>query len=527
MPFESLSCRYIINIPSFPQRWLPLIYLYDPDLPLFPIYYFHVLPDNLSRPRPLDNERAYGYVEKASLTGNEIEITIVCNKDLDDPANQDYLTPVIEAVCERFGLRNPVTREDIRNVFSPPLNNANAVLTEIWQRVISNTYNDLLPFGKLWDEVLGLTRFVASWNSPSGRKGELVQTHYFLSKFGVKIQSSGSIPPVDFYLLPTIQELTDINNPLTGFPQYADLVQVAGLIQNNYCSLIKVGDIRLSKFRNPYGGKLNTEKILDILNGSSMPHRYRSLAVECFNTFDKGPQRTIMFLIMLDDIRNGRLNPSILNSSQLGSIYDGLARTSTYQSPKVIHIYAQQSFGNQSAMPIDTWIGTFFKWPLSIYPHGKNRDHYHYIFSNSRNLGKVERLLWVTSQARKVHSSACNDALWCIKYSSTGKPRGANPLSCNICMDAIRNCCPAFVRIRNERVCFNSNRTGGTAFEIKTSAQNNSTPNQAFIHCTGKSIYNEIFDDFSPADNPDGFAPFPDPHHNGTVITVDDFVRIY
>ena len=114
--------------------------------------------------------------------------------------------------------------------------------------------------------------------------------------------------------------------------------------------------------------------------------------------------------MMLDDIRKGRLNPAVLTPVQCGSIYDGLWATSTYQSPKVIEIYAQQSFGNTSAMPIDTWIATFLRWPLTVQPTVKVTNLYQYIFSNSQNLGKVERLLWVAGQARKVHSSACNDA---------------------------------------------------------------------------------------------------------------------
>jgi hypothetical protein len=44
---------------------------------------------------------------------------------------------------------------------------ANPFLAEVWERVVSNHYDGKLPFGRLWDEVLGLARWVASWNSPS------------------------------------------------------------------------------------------------------------------------------------------------------------------------------------------------------------------------------------------------------------------------------------------------------------------------------------------------------------------------
>ena len=195
----------------------------------------------------------------------------------------------------------------------------------------------------------------------------------------------------------------------------------------------------------------------------------------------------------------------------------------SFQSPKVIHLYAQQCFGNISAMPVDNWMETFFQWPLNVYPVGRGILKWHTVFQNSASLGKVERLLWVVAQARKVHSSACNDAVWCIKYS-TDKPRGANPLACNICLDSIRSCCPAYAQIRHKNVSFN---TGGSDFEITTSSGNNTTPNQRFIKCSGMSIYNNVTDEFSPVDNPNGFAPFPSANHNGSVITVEEFVQRY
>ena len=55
MPFETLSETYEFIIPDFPDQWLPLTYLYDPDLPLFPVQYFHILdPDLPSDQRPGD-----------------------------------------------------------------------------------------------------------------------------------------------------------------------------------------------------------------------------------------------------------------------------------------------------------------------------------------------------------------------------------------------------------------------------------------------------------------------------------------
>ena len=526
MAFESLSFRYNFQLNNFPERWLPLIHLYDADLPLFPIYYFHATSKQLANgQRPGFTERIYGYVEKInSLGGQIVEIHLITNKDLTLIGNSHYKDIAESEINERLGINNPVTLADISNALQAPLSYANPVLIELWNRVVSDTYDNKLPFGRLWDEVLGLTRFVASWNSSGGRKGELIQTHYFTSKYGEQIQNAGGIQHMDFYLLPTINELLDVTNPLNLFPKYSALIKISNLIQQNNCELTLVGDINLSRFRNIQGGKFNTEKILHLLNQAYIPHNLKSYAIECFNTFGKGPQRTIIFFLMLSDIRNGRLNPNTLSNTTLGSMYAQLS--TTYQSPKVIHIYAQQSFGNAAAMPIDIWMETLFQWPLNLYKNFPNKTKNQDILSSSTNLGKVERLLWVSVQARKVHSSACNDAIWCTKYASNAQPRGANPLACKICLASIRNVCPAYADIKQKQIVFNSRGTD-LQFKIRTSSDNNNTPNQNFISCKGKSIYSEINDDFSPSDNPNGFALYPSRHHNGGILTVDEFISMY
>jgi hypothetical protein len=178
-------------------------------------------------------------------------------------------------------------------------------------------------------------------------------------------------------------------------------------------------------------------------------------------------------------------------------------------------------------MPLDIWAETFLKWPLALYPTGGRRN-IPQLFTNSTNLGKLERLIWVTSQARKVHSSACDDAVWCTKYGAeaAGSPRGANPFACNICLASVRQVCPAYQQIAGRTVVFNTRRAPNQ-FRVDTSAGNNTTPNQSFVRCTGFSIYENIADEFSPVDEPTGFAPYPQPGHVGTPLTVDQFIGLY
>jgi len=528
MPFESLSFRHTFHFPDIPHRWLPLIYLYDPDLPLFPLFYFHVLRNNIlpsTRPRLAD--RAFGYVEHVRLQDPGVDVDIVVNKNLSIAGSEVFAVPVERELRERFGIANPVTLVDVANCFEAPLDAANVLLVELWHRVVANALDDRLPFGRLWDGVLGLARFVASFNS-GGRKGELIQTHYFARRFGVPIQSAAGIPQLDFHLFPTASEFFDGDNPLNDFPQFRNLVRVAELVAQHYGRRVPVAGFELTAFSNPRPGHLNTAELFRIIRDGHIRQALQHSAIDCFNAFGKGPPRTVLYLLMLNDLRHGLLRPAELTSENCGGIYDDLKRISTYQSPKVIELYAQQCFGNIHAMPADIWVSNFLKWPLAVYSRERVRRPFTQIFSHARGLGKVERLIWATAQARKVHSSMCDNAVWCIKKASgQNRSRAANPLGCNICSDVIRNACPAFAAIRRDTVGFN-NADPSATFQVFTSASDNITRNQSFVGCSGTSIYDHITDEFSPIDDPSGFAFYPARTHvGGTTMTVEDFVDMY
>lgn len=554
MRFESLSNRYTFDFDDFPERWLPLISLYDPDLPLFPIYYFHVLSPTVTG-IPGEADRVFGYVEKINVLDDGIgtKVTIVLNKDLHNRRNSGYIDIVKSEIRERFGLNNPVKRGDLQGVFTgnprtqrtlteaTSANLPEAVLNYLWDVTVSNSYGGQLPFGRLWDPVFGLVRWVASWNPPGGRKSELIQTHYFLSRFGVRINTGDNYPKIDFFLLPTYEEMRDRSNPLTWFPEFSKLINVAKVIHDNYCEDSNIGEMKFSKFNAPYKisnarrgeNRWTAEKMKKVLTGDAIPTGDQKAAIECFNAFDKGPQRPLIFLMMLGDLRNNRWNPEELDSNMCGLLYqmseDGKI---TMQSPKVIALYAQQCFGNANTFPIDTWMDTLLRWPLAVWPKkGPRNQQPVKLLEATKNLGKVERLLWVVSQAKKVHSSVCGDILWCIKYGSQDakKSRGANPLACKICEQSLRNICPAYSAIKGRTIGFNMSQRNGIDFVIATSGGNNQTPGQKITRCSGFSIYEDIVDEYSLDDKPSAF-----PHgyprtgrHNGGNIAVEEFINLY
>ncbi len=547
MPFEALSNITEFEYQNVPPAWVPVVFTFDPDLPLFPLLYFHVLPEDLAG-RPSVQDRAYGYVRSVRINIDSRVLTaeVVCNKKLDDSSQGRRFRDVVkQEVGHRLGVNDPVTLNDVNNLFaaSSKLSGCIPVLREMWHRVVDIGYGKSLPFGRFWDRVLGLARFYASYRPPGGRKSELIQTHYFCTHFGESVSSSENVPTVEFRLLPTWAELTDPENPLTLFPQFQKLV----FASIEVCQLSPFEAFEISNWSHTgmkkRKGYLDTPFYMRTLAGG-VSQRYRSSLVECFNAFDKGPDRTIMFLMFLNDVRQinaskptpdgsskPRLNPAKLSAADAAEVALTLSHR---QSKKVVSIYAQQAHGNPHCLPIDTWVAAFLAYPLNVARYDPNAGSYRgdkaniraitEFVSSANLLGKVERLLWVTAQARKIHSAVCNDALWCIKESAGFRARGANPLACKACLQGIRDACPAYSAIANINVFFNASK--GLGFRLRTSEGNNTTPGQRFTTCTGSG---GVVDEDTVNDFADAFK-VSYPHRSkkgGTPMKVKDFVGTY
>jgi hypothetical protein len=350
-----------------------------------------------------------------------------------------------------------------------------------------------------------------------------------VSEFGVKIQTGSGIH-VDFFLLPTFAELTDTSNPLPHFPAFSVLTQAADEFVGKYCKSMTVGKHSFSGFelsKVGAGTKLKTEVVLAIVEKASAG--YRKALFENYTAFNRGPQRSIIFLMMLHDLRHRGWDPSAFTPAEAGMLYTNLERS--YQTPKVIELYAQQCFGNQVVLPIDNWVEAFLRWPLNFRPT-KKKAHYAELFATTSIWGKLERVIWIAAQARKVHSSVCKDILWCIRYGASitkkGKTtwilRGAGPLTCKICETHIRNVCPSYAAIANKSVGFNGADPSAT-FDIATSAGNNTVGGQTLESCESKSMRTK--DNYSTHDRPDKFKPYPQLGHAGTVLTTKDFIQKY
>lgn len=517
MAFESLSHQFELGLDNFPLEWFPLTHLYDPDLPLFPLIYIHALdPDIPPGVRPSAHQRIFGFLQYMGVHNGRLNASLVLNKNLSDPRNARFVPVVKEQLESRLGLGSPITASHIRNALAGSLADANDVMLELWHGIVDPAFGGSLPFGRMWDEVLGLIRYIASWNSDGGRKGELIQTHYFVSAFGEGIATSSGIS-ASFYLLPTFAEFSDIANPLSLFPKFRDLMSAASNFVGAYCSTRTVGSFRFSAFSMStagLSGNLDTPKILSLIGRASGAEQ--GALYENYSAFNRGPMRSVLSLMMLHDLRNGCWDPRALDPASCAEMYRSLK--GSYQAPKVLQLYAQQCFGSECSLPIDNWVETFIRWPLNF---GSVKGHYARLFSSSNLWGRLERLIWVAAQARKVHAVVAAEKLWCIRYGgSNGQMRGAGPFSCKICDVSVRNVCPAYAGIAPKQILFN---VDGVDYRVDTSSRNLTTPGQSFVSCRSA----DSFDEYSPRDRPASFMPFPQVGQTSAPMTVAEFIERY
>jgi hypothetical protein len=158
--------------------------------------------------------------------------------------------------------------------------------------------------------------------------------------------------------------------------------------------------------------------------------------------FNRNPTRTTFFIWSIMSVQD-----TDFKSWDKDDFVDFYLNTSSGVgiSPKVVACFLQQGFGKKEFIPIDTWIGAFQEHALGIKEQRK-------FFETFSLLGKLERLIWIASQANKTNIKSFFDTLWCTRFGNNGnkKLRGANPLSCYECK--LRPMCPGYNQVAKRNV---------------------------------------------------------------------------
>lgn len=454
----SINHDNIISIEGIPRQWIPLIELFNPVLPQFPLKYIHLFHNE---------ERIFGFPiayeiseqTNGSLTWN---FRFLSNVHLDD----FKMNLVKTELSHRLGAGNMVTRNDIESC-CPENDRSRPFLLKIWDSFITPTYGGSLPFGRFYDGMYSLARCASAFIPMSGGKSEWQMMYDFIRHYGKKVEIAPPWNFLEFFLLPTYEEL--LTRELGDFPKYKVLQTAIDKFGNRYFTArFTTSGLTLKTL----GCRLNDMDGYDISTRSRSPNAMRDLTSSLVGStvLTLGEKKELDFLIDAFNRMTTRafgfigLTFNATPQNNFGN-WDGPRFKQFYVDvgeertvgiyPKIWGMILQQGFGNPEVIPIDEWIQSFYEIPLQI-------DTKERFLRSFTKIGKLERMMWVTGQARKTNMYTIFNWLWCLKHG-TGKTtveingslsnerlRDANPLSCLKC--PLKEQCLAYSAIMNSSV---------------------------------------------------------------------------
>lgn len=452
---QPIKHKSIFDLGVIPLQWISKIEFYYPDIEQFPIVYVHKI---------IEEKRVYGFPVTFStkqvskddkFCSLQLEFLSNTNLNKDKRAYEE----IKKELQHRLGLSDPL---DFNNLIAGCNGNKlyEDFFTALWPKA-ETLFGDKLQFGRLYEEIYSIVRFVAAWAPPTGRQSEMRMVLWFLTKFGEKISIDRPNDFYDFFLLPTYEEV--LNQELDVFPKFKSLLssikKFAKIFYTNNFNINNTTfeSIKDSNFGYKKSGKYKkidnsgefrehiTAKLLKSKKINLLDQRNLNELVEAFN---RHPGRATYFMsslmnIYYKDYRSWNKDFFVKyymrkRSKKLGHKGIGI-------SEKVIACFLQQGFGKDQFIPIDTWIEAFHKFPLGL---EKKED----FLSSFSNLGKIERLIWQVAQAKKVNHRVFHSSLWCIRYGNQGNVslRGNNPVSCYVC--ELRKNCPGYKKIKDKKI---------------------------------------------------------------------------
>lgn len=437
---EEIKYSYEVEIENVPVKWLPKIELFYPDLPGFPIMYVHFI---------YGNKRIYGFPVTLSVSSYNhdnkncnIKFLFLCNFDISN--DETCYKKVKNELKNRIGISDPVTKQDIIGT-SPE--KYRSFLSNLFD-ICANLYGNILPFGRFYEEIYSITRFVAAFSPKTGRQSEMRMLYNFLSTFGEKISIDNEEIPqwdfLEFYLLPIYKDIKEQN--LTEFPKFETLYKsMLKVWKLDYTQPININNVIFKAIQTAWEQnkeEFTKSKLLPWIENANVDFdigdKYQiELLIDAFNRFS---WRACFFIWSIMTISS--TDYFTWNKTFFEQFYNAGIKGC---SEKVVACFMQQGFANSEVIPIDTWISTFYNFALGI----NNKDDF---FRQFNHLGKLERLIWLTSQANKTNIREYMELLWCQRYGTNGNGefRGQNPLSCYECK--LNNVCVGFKQIESSYV---------------------------------------------------------------------------
>lgn len=450
-----------IKITNIPIQWIPKIELFYPDLPQFPIIYIH------------------SYINESRLIACPIYVNyeindVSCDAEftlLSNVEENSHLLSVIQTELEhRIGYSNQITEGDILACC-----NGNAeyevLFKELW-KYIESSFGHSLPFGKYYEEVFSIVRFVAAWQPKTGRQSEMRMLYNFMSLFGEPCCLPDKWSHLEFYVIPN---LNDINtNNFNDFPIFSVLVTtMSKLFDEYFTKQVTLNNKDFLVMDSAW--KQNKEEFISrvskpMYQSGVFNESEKIFSEKLVDAFNRHSWRAAYFISSYMNLDKDYANWD----KQFFIDFYGLGKFKGY-APKVMACFMQQGFMNMEAIPIDTWIKTFYEYVLGI----QSKEEF---FTNFSSVAKLERLIWLASQSNKTNMKNFFNILWCQRYGTRGNEilRGVNPIACYSCN--LKNVCIGLKHQKNDSVSLIFDETETTNSTIFSCLLSTNVPIKCYKH---------------------------------------------
>lgn len=265
-----------------------------------------------------------------------------------------------------------------------------------------------------------------------------------MSAFGEEVSLPSDWAHLEFYVIPSYTDV--INKDYSDFPNFKKLyLAMKKLFELDFSNSITIDNVTFKVM--PEAWKQKKEKFIQNVSGryystgqlTEIDKYYSEILVDAFN---RNAWRAAFFISAFMNIEN--IDYRTWSKNFFNTFYANDSKLKGY-SEKVIACFLQQGFEKEEIIPVDTWIETFYKYPLGI----NNKPDF---FDSFDMLGKLERVIWLASQSNKTNMKNFFDILWCQRYGTNGNReyRGVNPLACSLCN--LSATCVGLSKIKNEGV---------------------------------------------------------------------------
>jgi hypothetical protein len=450
---EPLKFESVIEIDNVPLQWLPLLQLFDPNLQQYPKVYVHVI---------VGSKRIYGFPAHLNLLGEKgglckINVVFISNVNLDK--NEKMKNIVRNELENRFGVKDKI---DLKTIMEACNKNKNyeKFFSKLWQEFTLKAYGNFLPFGRFYEGMYSIVKFTAALTPMSGGKSEMQMMYDFMRYYGTKVDTMARWSHLEFYIIPTYDEM--INGKIGDiFDNFKKLLKVIKKFEPLlFRGMIKINKIPLKTFSENMANVMGYDirrgngfrnLTLKLLNDGKIDSKDKEVIDFLVDAFNRMPLRALSFMGSIINIEKTN-NLSNWKKDDFVKLYSLKGETKGIH-PKIWGCYIQQGFGNEEIIPIDNWVESFYTQILNI----AEKETFLKTF---KKMGKLERLIWWSSQARKTNMKLIFDLLWCIKYGTgqstrddwgeTNELRGPNPLSCLKC--SLKDECLGYKNIADKNV---------------------------------------------------------------------------